>query len=142
MAGRLKKIKLSLKIFIILILYLAVFFGPFLKNTINIIQKRGFLTSTTLYSIDNNRNTLSQTKILTTDPYYFMINDVIFTDIQNNFNCINDSFDPIYNPSFSLNTYIQSNAFIGYMISGWIYITLICIMKSMMIWKGGISNKK
>lgn len=71
-----------------------------------------------------------------------MINDVIFTDIQNNFNCINDSFDPIYNPSFSLNTYIQSNAFVGYMISGWIYITLICIMKSMMIWKGGISNKK
>lgn len=141
LSHRLKQIKLIFKILVILVLYLALFFGQFISGTVGLFTSRGFLKSATLYSLDSSGSIQSSVTVLTSNPQYFMLNDISFGDVSDTYHCINDQFDPIYNPSFSLNTYIQSNAFIGVMVAGWIYILLVIVVKSIMIWNAGLSNK-
>jgi len=66
---------------------------------------------------------------------------VTFSDIQNVYNCINNQFDPVYNPTYSLLTYVQSPSFLALLLMGWVTILMICIAKAVSIWKGGISNR-
>ena len=61
--------------------------------------------------------------------------------MQNKYNCINDQFDPIYNPDYSLLTYIQSPSFLVLLLTGWVTCILICVVKCVSIWKGGLSNR-
>lgn len=141
LSSRLKKIKLIFKIIIVLIMYLAIFFGPFLGGTVDILSTRGFLKPTTLFSLDSNNTIQSSVTVLTNHPEYFLLNDISFGAVQDKYHCINNQFDPIYNPNFSLNSYIQTNEFVGVMISGWAFIVLVCLVKGFMIWNAGISNK-
>lgn len=122
-------------------MYLAIFFGPFLADTIAIFATRGKLNPVTLKSIDSTGTVQSSVTVLTDNPQFFMLNDITFGDVQDKYHCINNQFDPLYNPSFSLNTYIQTNNFIGVMVAGWVYIALVLIAKGMLIWNAGISNK-
>lgn len=138
---RLKQIKKIFKIIILLVLYLALFFGQFISGTVNLFATRGFLSAATLYSLDSSSTIQSSVTVLTSNPQFFMLNDISFGDVSDTYNCINNQFDPIYNPSFSLNTYIQTNAFIGVMVAGWIFILVVIIVKSLMVWNAGIGNK-
>ena len=72
---------------------------------------------------------------------YFVNNNVDFNDIHYNYNCINDQFDPIFNPSYSLLSYVQSPSFLAFMLLGWIACIILCVTKAVSIWKGGLSNK-
>jgi hypothetical protein len=122
-------------------MYLAIFFGPFLSGTIGILSTRGFLKPTTLFSLDSTNTIQSSVTVLTDRPEYFLLNDISFGDVQQTYHCINNQFDPLYNPDFSLNSYIQTNEFVGVMISGWVFIVLVLLIKGIMIWNAGIGNK-
>lgn len=141
LSQRLKKIKMVFKILVMLVMYLAIFFNPFISGTASLFASRGFLNPTTLYSLDSSSSIQSSVTVLTSNPQFFMLNDISFGDVSDKYHCINNQFDPIYNPSFSLNTYIQTNAFIGVMVAGWVYILLLIIVKALMIWNAGIGNK-
>jgi hypothetical protein len=69
-----------------------------------------------------------------------MNNEISFDDIGSKYQCIPNNFDPIYNPNYSLITYIQSNSFLALILMGWLIAVLICITKAKSIWSGGISN--
>lgn len=138
---RLKRIKLVVKIIAVMLLYIFVFFRDFLANSIGILLVRSYYGTTTLNLVDNTGSTLSSTVIITNQPNYFLLNDISFSDIQNVYSCINNQFDPIYNPSYSLLTYVQSPPFLALLLTGWLTILLICITKAISIWKGGISNR-
>ena len=140
-SSRLKKIKLILKIIVIMVLYVFVFFWPFLKNSVAILLVRSHYTTTTLHLIDYDGNQLSSTTVLTNDPLFFLKNDISFAEIQDEYRCINDNFDPVYNPDYSLITYIQSSNFLALLLTGWLTAILICVTKAISIWKGGISNR-
>ena len=105
---RLKRIKLIVKIIIIMILYIFVFFRQFLGSSIGILLVRSYYGTTSLNLVDSSGSTLSTTVIITNNPNYFLLNDISFSDVQNVYHCINNQFDPIYNPSYSLLTYVQS----------------------------------
>ena len=123
-----------------MVLYIFVFFRDFLGNSIGILLVRSYYGTTTLNLVDNTGTTLSSTVIITNQPNYFLLNDISFSDIQNVYNCINNQFDPIYNPTYSLLTYVQSPPFLALLLTGWLTIILICVTKAISIWKGGISN--
>lgn len=124
-----------------MILYIFVFFREFLANSINILLVRSYYGTTSLNLVDNAANVLSTTVIITHEPNFFLLNDISFSDIQNLYNCINNQFDPVYNPSYSLLTYVQSPSFLALLLTGWMGILLICVTKAISIWKGGISNR-
>jgi hypothetical protein len=65
---RLKKIKLIFKIIVLLVMYLGIFFGQFISNTVNIFATRGFLNPTTLYSLDSDSDIQSSVTVLTNNP--------------------------------------------------------------------------
>ena len=138
---RLKRIKLIVKIIIIMVLYIFVFFRDFLGNSIGILLVRSYYGTTSLNLVDSSGTTLSTTVIITNTPNFFLLNDISFADIQNVYYCINNQFDPIYNPSYSLLTYVQSPEFLALLLTGWLAIILICVTKAISIWKGGISNR-
>lgn len=138
---RLKRIKLIAKIIIIMVLYLAVFFRDFIAGSLGILLVRSYYGTTSLNLVDTSNNVISTTVVITHQPNYFLLNDISFSDIQNVYNCINNQFDPIYNPSYSLLTYVQSNSFLALLLTGWAACVLICVTKAISIWKGGISNR-
>lgn len=140
-SSRLKKIKLVVKIILVLILYIFVFFRPFLGNSIDILLTRTYYTTTTLHLVDYGGTSLSTTTILTNEPLFFLQNDISFANIQDQYKCIDDHFDPITNPDYSLLTYIQSSSFLALLLCGWLMALLICVVKAISIWKGGISNR-
>ena len=124
-----------------MILYIFVFFRSFFSNSIGILLVRSFYGTTSLNLVDNSNNMLSATTIITDRPNYFLLNEISFSDVQNTYNCINNQFDPIYNPTYSLLTYVQSSSFLALLITGWVTAILICVTKAISIWKGGISNR-
>lgn len=138
---RLKRIKLIVKIVVIMVLYIFVFFREFLGNSIGVLLVRSYYGTTSLNLVDSSGNTLSTTVIITNQPNFFLLNDISFSDVQNVYNCINNQFDPVYNPSYSLLTYVQSPSFLALLLTGWLTIILICVTKAVSIWKGGISNR-
>lgn len=70
-----------------------------------------------------------------------MTNDISFDEVQNKYQCIDENFNPIYNPDYSLLTYIQSPGFLALLLTGWLTLIVICICKAVSMWKGGISNR-
>lgn len=70
-----------------------------------------------------------------------MTNDISFDDVQNKYQCIDETFDPIYNPSYSLLTYIQSPSFLALLLTGWLMTIVICVTKAISMWRGGISHR-
>ena len=70
-----------------------------------------------------------------------MTNDISFDEVQNKYQCIDESFNPIYNPEYSLLTYIQSPQFLALLLTGWLMLIVICATKAISLWKGGISNR-
>lgn len=124
-----------------MVLYIFVFFRDFLGGSLSILLVRGFYGTTSLNLVDTSNNVISTTVIITNQPGFFLLNDISFSDIQNVYNCINNQFDPIYNPNYSLITYVQSSSFLALLVTGWITCLLICVTKAISIWKGGISNK-
>lgn len=124
-----------------MVLYIFVFFRDFLGNSISILLVRSYYGTTSLNLVDNANNILSTTVIITDQPNYFLLNDISFSDIQNKYSCINNQFNPVYNPSYSLLTYVQSPSFLALLLTGWLGIILICVTKAISIWRGGISNR-
>jgi hypothetical protein len=124
-----------------MVLYLAVFFRDFLSGSLGILLVRKYYGTTSLNLVDTSNNLISSTVIITHQPNYFLLNDISFAQIQNQYNCINNQFDPIYNPNYSLLTYVQSNSFLALLLTGWACCIIICVTKAISIWKGGISNK-
>lgn len=124
-----------------MLLYIFVFFRDFLGNSIGILLVRSYYGTTSLNLVDSSGNTLSTTVIITSDPNFFLLNDISFSDVQNVYNCVNNQFDPIYNPNYSLLSYVQSTSFLALLLTGWLMIILICVTKAISIWKGGISNR-
>ena len=70
-----------------------------------------------------------------------MYNDISFSDVQNKYRCINDRFDPINNPDYSLLSYVNSSKFEALIYTGWMSAIIICVIKGLSIWKGGIANR-
>lgn len=138
---RLKRIKLISKIIIVMVLYVFVFFRGFLGNSLSIMFTKDYYKLAKLNLVDNTDNILSSTVVISDQPNYFLLNDISFTDISNTYNCIDNQFDPIYNPDYSLIEYVQSSSFVALLISGWIAFFLICTIKVISIWKGGLSNR-
>lgn len=124
-----------------MLLYIFVFFRDFLGGSLGILLVRNYYGTASLNLVDKTNNVLSTTVIITHQPKFFLLNDISFSDIQNKYNCINNQFDPIYNPYYSLITYVQSSSFLMLLLSGWAAFLLICVTKAISIWKGGISNK-
>ena len=124
-----------------MLLYIFVFFRTFLGNSIDILIARAYYGTASLHLIDKAGNRLSTTTVITRDPNFFVLNDISFNDIQEQYGCIADNFDPIYNPSYSLLAYIQSSQFLALLLSGWLVFIIICVTKSISIWKGGIGNR-
>lgn len=124
-----------------MVFYIFIFFRPFLGNSIAILMVRSHYTTTTLHLVDYDSNELSSTTLLTDDPLFFLKNDISFAQVQNEYRCINDNFDPIYNPDYSLLTYVQSSRFLALLLTGWLTAIMICVTKALSIWRGGISNR-
>jgi hypothetical protein len=137
----LKKVKQISKIIVILVLYIFVFFRDFLGNSIGLLMVRAYYGTINLIMVDYGGDQLSTTTIISNEPSYFVNNDISFSDIQNVYNCLNNQFDPIYNPNYSLLDYVQSPSFLGLLLTGWIFCVIICVTKAISIWKGGISNR-
>lgn len=70
-----------------------------------------------------------------------MTNDISFDEVQNKYQCVDDSFDPIYNPTYSLLSYVQSSQFLALLLTGWLMMIVICVTKVVSMWRGGISNR-
>lgn len=141
LAHKLKKVKLISKIIVIMILYIFVFFRDFLSNSIGVLLVRTYYGTVNLIMVDYGQNQVSTTTIISSDPNFFITNDVSFSDLQQVYHCINNQFDPVYNPSYSLINYVQSPSFLGLLLSGWLVTIVICVTKAVSIWKGGISNR-
>lgn len=124
-----------------MILYIFVFFREFLGNSIGILLVRTYYGTVNMIMVDYGQNQLSTTTIITSQPNYYVTNDVSFSDLQNVYSCLNNQFDPIYNPTYSLITYVQSPPFLGLLLTGWLVCVVICVTKAVSIWKGGISNR-
>jgi hypothetical protein len=124
-----------------MILYIFVFFRDFLGNSIGVLLVRTFYGTVNMIMVDYGGNQISTTTIITNDPNYFVMNDISFSDLQNSYHCIKNQFDPVYNPSYSLITYVQSSGFLGLLLSGWLVCIIICVLKAVSIWKGGLSNR-
>lgn len=54
---------------------------------------------------------------------------------------MDDTFDPIYNPTYSLLNFVQSSSFLALLLTGWLTAAIICVTKAISIWKGGISHR-
>jgi hypothetical protein len=124
-----------------MVMYIFVFFGPMLSHTIDMLILRDSLQKTTLSLVDTTNTVLSTTSILTSQPNYFLLNDISFSDVKNVYNCIDDNFDPINNPNYSLLTYVRSSDFLALILTSWAAIIIICAAKALTIWKGGIANR-
>ena len=122
-------------------MYIVVFFGPFLERSFKMLLLKGSLQKTPLYLVDNTANVLSSVTILTAESKFFLFNDISFSDVQNKYHCINDRFDPINNPEYSLFSYVRSSKFEALIYTGWASVAVICIIKALSIWKGGIANR-
>jgi hypothetical protein len=141
LAQKLKKVKLISKIIVIMILYIFVFFRDFLGNSIGILMVRSYYGTVNMIMVDYGGNQLSTTTIISNEPNFFVTNDVSFSDLRNIYSCINNQFDPIYNPTYSLINYVQSPSFLALLLIGWLVCIVLCVTKAVSIWKGGISNR-
>ena len=108
-----------------MVLYIFVFFRGFLGNSLSIMFTKDHYKLAKLNLVDNTNNILSSTVVITDDPNYFLLNDISFMDISNTYNCIDNQFDPIYNPNYSLIEYVQSSTFQAFFISGCVALLLI-----------------
>ncbi len=124
-----------------MILYIFVFFRSFLGNAIAIILVRTYYGTINLLMVDYGGNQLSTTTIISNQPNFFVNNDFTFSEIQNVYSCINNQFDPVYNPTYSLLTYVQSPSFLALLLSGMAFCGIICVTKALSMWRGGISNR-
>lgn len=124
-----------------MVLYVFVFFRDFLGGSFGILLVRTYYGTVNLVMVDYGQNQLSTTTIISSEPNYFVNNDVTFSDIHNVYSCINNQFDPVYNPSYSLINYVQSPPFLALLLTGWLTCIVICVTKAVSIWKGGISNR-
>lgn len=123
-----------------MVLYIFVFFRPFLWGSIDLLLVRGYYTTASLHLVSQSNDIISTSTILTNVPEYFMLNNVDFTNIYQNLHCLSNNFNPIYDPNYELNSYIQSGSFLSLILGGWIAFIVICGTKSLSIWKGGIGN--
>ena len=122
-------------------MYIFVFFGSFLSNSFQILTVKDSVHKTPLNLVSLNGSILSSTTILTAESKFFLFNDISFSDVQNKYHCINDNFDPINNPTYSLYSYIMDPKFTVLIYMGWLMAVIICVIKALSIWKGGISNR-
>ena len=122
-------------------MYIFVFFGSFLSNSFQILTVKESVHKTPLNLVSLNGSILSSTTILTAESKFFLFNDISFSDVQNKYHCINDNFDPITNPTYSLYSYIMDPKFTVLIYMGWLMAVIICVIKALSIWKGGISNR-
>jgi hypothetical protein len=142
MTPKFKKFKLSLKIIILMTLYIFVFFRAFLWGSISTMLVRGYYTTTSVHLTSESGDIVSTATILTNDPEYFMLNSITFEDMYTRLHCIDNNFNPIHDPSYELNSFVQSGTFLMLILMGWIAIVIICLTKSISIWKGGIGNSQ
>lgn len=62
-----------------MIMYLVVFFGPFLENSFKMLIWKDKLQKTPLNLVDNSGNVVSSVTILTTESKFFLFNDISFS---------------------------------------------------------------
>lgn len=124
-----------------MVMYLIVFFGPFLENSFQMLLIKGNLQKTPLNLVDSSNTILSSVTILSAESKFFLFNDISFAEVQDKYHCINDKFDPINNPDYSLYTYVKSADFTFLIYTGWAAAFVICAIKALTIWRGGISNR-
>jgi hypothetical protein len=62
-----------------MVMYLIVFFGPFLENSFRILLLKGQLQKTPLNLVDQVGNQLSSVTILTAESKFFLYNDISFS---------------------------------------------------------------
>ncbi len=63
-SSKLKRIKLTIKLILIMVMYLVVFFGPFIQNSFEILLLKNKLQKTPLNLVDNAGNIVSSVTIL------------------------------------------------------------------------------
>jgi hypothetical protein len=61
-----------------MVMYLIVFFGPFLQNSFQILLFKDKLQKTPLNLVDNSNNILSSVTILSAESKFFLYNDISF----------------------------------------------------------------
>lgn len=83
-----------------MVLYTFLFFRPFLWGSMDLLLNRGYYTTTTVELLSAKDDVISMSTILTSDPGYFMLNDVDFTTIYQDLHCLANNFNPIYNPDY------------------------------------------
>ena len=69
-----------------------------------------------------------------------MLNNVSFETLYQELHCISNNFNPIHDPNYELNSFIQSGSFLALIILGWLAAIIICATKAISIWRGGVSN--
>lgn len=62
-----------------MVMYLIVFFGPFLENSFQILLLKGQLQKTPLNLVSNTGTTLSSVTILSAESKFFLYNDISFS---------------------------------------------------------------
>lgn len=56
--------------------------------------------------------------------------------------CIDNNFNPIHDPNYQINSFIQSGSFLTMILLGWVGTLVICVTKIISLWRGGIGNDK
>lgn len=123
-----------------MVLYILVFFKPFLWGSIDLLLVRGYYTTASVKLTSATGDVVSTSTILTNTPEYFMLNDITFEKMYSQLHCIANNFNPIHDPNYELNTFIQSGGFLTLILMGWVGTIVICVTKSISLWKGGIGN--
>jgi hypothetical protein len=67
-----------LKVILVMVLYVFLFFRPFLGGSIDLILVRGYYTTASMHLTNKNGDLVSTATILTNTPEYFMLNNVSF----------------------------------------------------------------
>jgi len=122
-------------------LYIFLFFRPFFAGSIDLILVRGYYTTTSLHLTSKNGDLVSTSTILTNNPEYFLLNDVTFDTIYSELHCLDNNFNPIHDPTYQINTFVQSGGFLSFILTGWIIAIVICVVKVISISKAGIGNQ-
>jgi hypothetical protein len=78
MSPKFKRFKLILKTILIMVLYIFVFFRPFLAGSLNMLLVRGYYMTTSIHLTTSSGTRTSTATILTNDPDYFMLNEISF----------------------------------------------------------------
>lgn len=121
-------------------MYIFIFFRPMIFSTIAIIYVRSTYATASLHLVNYSGERVSTSVVLTSNPSYFLDNSISFSQLQNDYQCVDNNFDPVNNPSYSLINYVQSGGFLALLLTGWLTVIIIIILKAVAIWKGGISH--